>query len=98
MNAEIFLCDSTLPKIEQSLEDSRSILNIGESSETTKKLPKEENVNMTLTFQAYFEEVVEMGDNEELRIRRCNIFYFMENGTIAVVEKPQMNSVWHKEH
>ncbi len=92
VNGEIFLCDSTLPKIEQSLEDSRSILNIGDASGTTKKLPKEEDVNMTLTFQAYFEEVAEMGDKDELRIRKCNIYYFMENGTIAVVEKPQMNS------
>jgi hypothetical protein len=92
VNGEIFLVENTLPKIEQSLEDSRSILNIGAGNTAGGKMAAEENVNITLTFQAYFEEMVDMGDGEEMRIRKCNIYFFMENGTITVVEKPQMNS------
>ena len=94
VNGEIFLVgEAGLPKIEQqSLEENRSILNIGSGSTANMKMAPPENVNITLTFQAYFEELVEQGDGEEMRVRKCNIYFFMENGTIAVVEKPQMNS------
>lgn len=53
-----------------------------------------ENINVTLTFHAYFEEAADAPGNntDRPRIRKCNIYYFLEDDTISIVEKPQMNS------
>ena len=91
VNGEIFLVEAALPPIESSsLVESQSVTNIGTS--TVSKKVKQENINITLTFEAYFEEVAEMGDRDELRIRKCKIYYFMENNTMCIIEKPKMNS------
>ena len=49
---------------------------------------------MTLTFHVYFEESADaQGNNtDRARIRKCHIHYFLEDDTISIVEKPQVNS------
>lgn len=52
------------------------------------------NPDIILTFHAYFEEAANAPGNntDRIRIRKCNIYYFLEDGTISIVEKPQVNS------
>jgi len=96
VRGEIFLKDDYLPPT--SSLDHGSVASIGAASASASKKTRaksrqgSENINITLTFQAYFEELAEKGDGHELRVRRCNIYYFLENGTMAIVEKPQLNS------
>lgn len=97
VRGEIFLKDEALPMLNSA--EQGSIASIGASSMSLTKSMRNksrgggtENVNITLTFQAYFEELAEKGDGHELRVRKCNIYYFLENGTMAIVEKPQTNS------
>lgn len=97
VRGEIFLKDDFIPPNSASQEHG-SVANIGAASAQASKSGRgksrqgAENVNITLTYQAYFEELAEKGDGHELRVRRCNIYYFLENGTMAIVEKPQLNS------
>lgn len=95
VNGEIFLKDGALPALDpgKSLEDTQSVTNIGASQMLSKKtIKRDDQVNITLTFQAYFEEEAEAGEKNEVRIRKCNIYFFLENSTMCIVEKPQMNS------
>jgi len=95
VNGEIFLKDGALPVLDagKSLEESQSVTNIGASQMLSKKTVKrDDQINITLTFQAYFEETAEAGEKDEVRIRKCSIYYFLENGTMCIVEKPQLNS------
>jgi len=95
VNGQIFMKDESLPPVEKGAADSQSVTNIGAAGSSMlagKKTLKSENINMTLTFQCYFEEVYEQGEQEEVRIRKCNMYYFLENATMAIVEKPQLNS------
>lgn len=97
VRGEIFLKDDALPDLPTL---GGSIASIGAAAQTSGVKSRQtksrgggtENVNITLTFQAYFEELVEKGDGHEFRVRKCNVYYFLENGTMAIVEKPQMNS------
>jgi len=95
VNGQIFMKDDALPAVEKGAAESQSVVNIGAAQSGVllkSKANKSENINITLTFQAYFEEMFDKGDRQELRIRKCNIYYFLENGTMAIVEKPQLNS------
>jgi hypothetical protein len=104
VRGEIFLKDDgySLPQIgEAGVESVGSVASIGASSvSVTKAMQRAKSrqgassdpPNITLTFQAYFEELAEKGDGHELRVRRCNLYFFLENGTMAIVEKPQLNS------
>ena len=49
-----------------------------------------QNANIILNFSAYFEEYIE-GSNRP-QVRHCNIFFFVEDGTMKIVEKPVLNS------
>lgn len=51
-------------------------------------------VNMILTYQAYFEESSSFSTTtiDSKRVRKCNIYYYLENNTLSIVEKSQMNS------
>lgn len=95
VNGQIFMKDESLPPVEKGAAESQSVTNIGAAGTSiiaNKKSLKSENINITLTFQCYFEEVYEKGDQDEVRIRKCNMYYFLENSTMAIVEKPQLNS------
>lgn len=75
--------------------DENSIVSFssGTLSRTGRKV-NTENINVTLTFHAYFEEGADAPGNntDKPRIRKCHIHYFLEDDTISIVEKPQMNS------
>ena len=94
VNGQIFLKDDALPAL--SVAEEGSVQSIGQSQSTALRSLKSrsgvENVNVTLTFQAYFEEVTLRGEIEDRQVRKVNIYFFVENGTIAIVERPQMNS------
>ncbi|XP_059198699.1 EF-hand domain-containing family member C2 [Centropristis striata] len=45
-----------------------------------------------LCFEAYFQEAVPEARDETYRIRRCNIFFYLEDDTIQVVEPEYKNS------
>ncbi|XP_022623034.1 EF-hand domain-containing family member C2 [Seriola dumerili] len=45
-----------------------------------------------LCFEAYFQEAVPEARDETYRIRKCNIFFFLEDDTIQVVEPEYKNS------
>ncbi|XP_071340390.1 EF-hand domain-containing family member C2 isoform X3 [Trachinotus anak] len=45
-----------------------------------------------LCFEAYFQEAVPETRNETYRIRKCNIYFFLEDDTIQVVEPEYKNS------
>lgn len=69
-------------------------------SSTSSLAPKQrirsniEDINVILTFQAYFEEDVPYNENELIRnrIRKCTIIYYAETGCLAVMERQQQNS------
>jgi EF-hand domain-containing protein 1 len=95
VNGQIFMKDESLPPVEKGAAESQSVTSIGAANSSIlmkKKSQKSENINMTLTFQCYFEEEYEKGEQMELRVRKCNMYYFLENNTMAIVEKPQLNS------
>jgi len=76
-----------------SLIEESSVLSIGSTSlmNKSKRLTSAEQVNVKLTFQAYYEE----GENsrtEKIKIRKCIITYFLEDNSIQIVERPQINS------
>jgi EF-hand domain-containing protein 1 len=48
--------------------------------------------NITLTYQAYFEERPIDASAAGTQVRKCNIYFFMEDGSLKIVEKPQLNS------
>ena len=80
------------PQLGSFIEEG-SLASIGSASIMSKTRPTTsiENTKMVLSFQAYFEE--ELADGAELkRVRRCNINYFLEDGTMQIVERPQINS------
>jgi len=74
-------------------EGSMASFSSGTLARTGRKI-NAENINVTLTFHAYFEEAANAPGNntDKSRIRKCNIYYFLEDDTISIVEKPQMNS------
>jgi hypothetical protein len=98
----IFMKDEVEAKID-SLVD-RSVLTIGNTTSssipkpTDPQLKKEymsiESCGIILTFNCYFEEspTFDADPNEEKRVRKCNIYYYPENGTLMIVEKPIPNS------
>ncbi|XP_061580290.1 EF-hand domain-containing family member C2 [Cololabis saira] len=45
-----------------------------------------------LCFEAYFEETVPFAQNEKHRIRKCQIYFYLEDDTIQVVETQYKNS------
>ncbi|CAK6967716.1 EF-hand domain-containing family member C2 [Scomber scombrus] len=45
-----------------------------------------------LCFEAYFQEAVPQAQNETYRIRKCRIYFYMEDDTIQVVEPEYKNS------
>jgi EF-hand domain-containing protein 1 len=48
------------------------------------------NHNIILHFNAYFMETTD--GNREPQVRNVNIYFYVEDGSIKVVEKPQLNS------
>jgi len=80
-----------LPAVNTIDDELGSVGTIGSPKLRTRtKSRKSGNDKAILTFHAYFEEYPENGNPK--RIRKVNVFYYVEDGTIKIVEKPQMNS------
>lgn len=50
------------------------------------------NEKMVLNFSAYFKEAVNESAVESFRVRRCTVYYYLEDDTIQVIEHRQENS------
>lgn len=73
--------------------DDASIASIGNTTASlNKRKPKLNENNVTLTFQAYFEEHPFDSNPNASQIRKCNVYFFTEDGSLKIVEKPQVNS------
>ncbi len=85
----------SLPMIGAGSLEENSMSSVGSASRLNKSRLRSptRSEHLTLTFQAYFEETpsfgAEMGQN---RVRRCNIYYFIDDGKLSIVERPQNNS------
>ncbi len=92
VNGQVFLKDECLPAVTMGDgADDSSAMTFG--SQTVSKMKKNYmNENLTLTFQAYFEERPDNSHAKSVQIRKCNIYYYVNDGTVKVVEKPQLNS------
>ena len=86
----IFVKDDAAPV--KTLEEG-SIASFNSTMTKSKKV-NSEFINVILTFNAYFEEAANAPGNntDKARIRKCNILYFLEDDTISIVEKAQVNS------
>ena len=72
-------------------DDNSTTISIGNYSPSKTKVKgiKESN-DPILCFNTYFEEKVD-GKNE-LQIRVCNLYFYTEDGSIKIVEKPVLNA------
>lgn len=99
VEGNIFCDDKELPSfgdIEGNNSMGSSILAIGSASkrgmtESGQMVPPEK-MGLKMAFQAYFEEGSGDPALEEVRVRKCNITYFLEDNSLMIVERPQMNS------
>lgn len=72
--------------------DDLSVTSIGNTIVTkARKHLLTDQPNIILNFLAFFEETQDLRSNTP-QIRYCNIYFYVENGTIKVVEKPQSNA------
>jgi hypothetical protein len=103
INGEIFEMLDQSQHMERSksgptLPEDRSVLNIGSTLSLTKSQSKGilskslQNAGVTLTFQAYFTEIVPTTGAEVKRYRKCILYYYVENFTMMIIEKPTLNS------
>ena len=100
-NGSPFLQRDGLPELGPgSISDEASLTSTSLVSTTSslvarpKIKPVIENIGINLCFNCYFEESVfhTTSNNDEVRVRRCNIYYYTEDNSLAVVEKTTQNS------
>lgn len=95
VNGDIFIRPGLPPISTNSLIDDHSVNSLGSPSLLAKSRPRspEHEVHLILTYQAYFEELeVHNPAGSDPRVRKCNIYFYVEDQTISIVEKPQINS------
>jgi hypothetical protein len=95
VNGQIIEKDSpsTLPMIVNGELDDASVVSIGNTTASLNKRKPRLNVdNLTLTFQAFFEEHPFDSNPNASQVRKCNVYFFTEDGSLKIVEKPQLNS------
>jgi hypothetical protein len=92
VNGQVFLRDDCLPTFggADSADDASAMTFGSQSITKIKKNTMSESI--TLTFQAYFEERPDNSHAKSAQVRKCNIYFYANDGTIKVVEKPQLNS------
>lgn len=83
---DISLANNTLT---QSLDGEYTTIIIGSPG---KKKLSHKDIGKLLTFSAYFEEKPDGLKSGNRQIRKCNIYYYLEDDTVKIVEKPQLNS------
>lgn len=85
---QVFLKDEYIP---QTDGDDASVSSFAASTiSKARKQISDENRNIILHFHGYFMETVE--GSPEPQVRNVNIYFYVEDSTIKVVEKPQINS------
>jgi len=82
----------TLPVGNGEMMDDASVNSIGNTNATLSKRVRTDLGGLTLTFQAYFEMTRVENSSASGQVRKCNLYFFVEDGTLKVVEKPQLNS------
>ena len=91
VNGQIIEKEGLLPTITNGEMDDASVNSIGNTTACLNKRKAKLGVdNLTLTFQAFFEE--RPIGSTATQIRKCNVYFFTEDGSLKVVEKPQLNS------
>jgi hypothetical protein len=94
VNGSVIEKDGMLPVGNGEMMDDASVNSIGN---TVAYLSKHQHGSrtdlggLTLTFQVYF-EMTKAENSDVGQVRKCNLYYFVEDGTLKVVEKPQLNS------
>ncbi len=83
----VFLKDEALPP---EGDDFSVTSSMAQSTVMKARKAVANNQNIILHFQAYFTENVE--GKSEPQVRNCSIYFYVEDGTVKIVEKPQMNS------
>lgn len=89
VNGESYLRPQYIPQSQIPADDA-SVTSIGNTIVTKARKQVLSPKNVILNYSAYFEERVEGSSMPQ--VRSCNIYFYVENGTIKVVEKPQVNS------
>lgn len=89
INGEAYLRPQYIPPSSEPVDDA-SVTSIGNTIVTKARKQVLAPTNVILNYSAYFEEYVE--GQRQAQVRYCNIYFYVENGTIKVVEKPQVNS------
>lgn len=73
-----------------SLNDEESTtLSVGSPG---KKKISIKDIGKVLNFSAYFEERPDGLPADAKQVRKCNIYYYLEDESVKVIEKPQLNS------
>ncbi|RYY82454.1 hypothetical protein EON63_13290 [archaeon] len=90
VNGSVFLKDENLPGAGPE-DDNNSVGTLGQSTITkARKMLHTSKAAAILNFTAYFEET--LPSSPDPLIRSCNIFFYTEDGSLKVVEKPQANA------
>jgi hypothetical protein len=89
IDGQVIPKEEYFPALNATDDELGSIGTIGSPKLRTKSRTSG-NDKAILTFHAYFEEYPDNGNPK--RIRKVNVFYYIEDGTIKIVEKPQANS------
>jgi hypothetical protein len=93
VNGQIIEKEGVFPMIGNGEMDDASVNSIGNGTASlNKRKARIGNNNLTLTFQAYFEERPFDSNPNNAQIRKCNVYFFVEDGSLKIVEKPQLNS------
>jgi hypothetical protein len=95
VEGQVFLKDEYIPTTTSLDGDEGTVGSLGNTlaNSTVSRARKQlalTNANVILNFSAYFEEKVE-GRNQT-QIRQCNIFFYVDDGSVKIVEKPQLNA------
>lgn len=91
VNGQVIEKDALLPPIDMS--DDASVVSIGNTTASLHKRKARIGQDyVTLTFQAFFEERPIDNNPNSSQIRKCSIYFYTEDGSVKVVEKPQLNS------
>lgn len=90
VDGQVFLKDECIPA-SSSLDDEGSVTSFGNTTVTKARLQLSlKNANVILKFRAYFEEYVE--GTTAAQVRQCDIFFYVDDGSLKVVEKAVVNS------
>ena len=102
INGLVFPKDLTLPHIDANGVESRgeaSMMALGSGGSTALASRPESraidlrNVNVVLSFQAHFIQRNPNGTVDSGNMtRKVNLYFYIEDGTMSIVERPQMNS------